>query len=177
LADKSDKGAESDQRNSGQVRHDDRGNAVWQWASDTARTAMASTSQLLRKLDLTSLSLESDQPKPNDEPEIRGTQPTKPAAVGKPKGTLDTRKGGFDPYSTNAGSAKRAASSKPGVSAKVAAQGKAATAAKAEVAATGAAKPVASAKPAAQSAAPTNRQPEVSPPRRASWWQRLLRRD
>jgi hypothetical protein len=42
----------------GGVRHDTRGNAVWQWASETARHAVASTSQLLRRLDASSLKLE-----------------------------------------------------------------------------------------------------------------------
>jgi hypothetical protein len=40
------------------VRHDDRGNAVLQWASDTARHAVVSTSSLLKRLDVSSLSLE-----------------------------------------------------------------------------------------------------------------------
>ena len=42
----------------GGVKHDARGNAVWQWATETARHAVASTSQLLRRLDVSSLSLE-----------------------------------------------------------------------------------------------------------------------
>jgi hypothetical protein len=42
----------------GAVRHDPRGNAVWQWAATTARHAVASTSQLLRRLDASSLKLE-----------------------------------------------------------------------------------------------------------------------
>ena len=44
----------------GGVRHDARGNAVWQWASETARHAAATTSQLLRKLDVSSLSLQDE---------------------------------------------------------------------------------------------------------------------
>jgi hypothetical protein len=42
----------------GAVRHDTRGNAVWQWAAETARHAVVSTSQLLRRLDASSLKLE-----------------------------------------------------------------------------------------------------------------------
>jgi hypothetical protein len=42
----------------GGVLHDDRGNAVWHWASDTARNAAVSTSALLRRLNVSSLSLE-----------------------------------------------------------------------------------------------------------------------
>jgi hypothetical protein len=45
----------------GGVLHDDRGNAVWHWASDTARNAAVSTSALLRRLNVSSLSLEETQ--------------------------------------------------------------------------------------------------------------------
>lgn len=49
----------------GGVRHDERGNAVWQWAADTARHAAASTSQLLRRLEISNLKLqEPDDNKP-----------------------------------------------------------------------------------------------------------------
>ncbi len=47
---------------SGSVRHDERGHAVWQWASDTARNAINSTSALLRKLEVPGLSLQDDPP-------------------------------------------------------------------------------------------------------------------
>lgn len=113
MASKEDKGSQREQRNTGQVRHDDRGNAVWHWAADTARTAMASTSQLLRKLDLSNLSLETDQHNQDEEP---GIAPGRPAAKpgGHPaarasgaKRTVDTRTGGFDPYSSNAGTSRR----------------------------------------------------------------------
>jgi len=59
--------AESDQKQSangkraGEVRHDSRGHAVWHWASETARNAAISTSQLLRRLDLSGLSLEDER--------------------------------------------------------------------------------------------------------------------
>jgi len=42
----------------GGVRHDARGNAVWQWATETARHAVASTSQMLRRLEVSNLKLE-----------------------------------------------------------------------------------------------------------------------
>jgi hypothetical protein len=45
---------------SGEVRHDERGHAVWVWATDTARNAVNSASQMLRKLDLSNLSLEDE---------------------------------------------------------------------------------------------------------------------
>jgi hypothetical protein len=42
----------------GGVLHDDRGNAVWHWASETARNAAVSTSALLKRLNVSSLSLD-----------------------------------------------------------------------------------------------------------------------
>jgi hypothetical protein len=45
----------------GGVLHDDRGNAVWHWATDTARHAAVSTSALLKRLNVSSLSLEETQ--------------------------------------------------------------------------------------------------------------------
>ena len=45
----------------GGVLHDDRGNAVWHWATDTARHAAVSTSALLKRLNVASLSLEETQ--------------------------------------------------------------------------------------------------------------------
>lgn len=43
---------------SGRVRHDDRGNAVWDWIKDTGRHALESTSRLLRKLEMPQLKVE-----------------------------------------------------------------------------------------------------------------------
>jgi len=41
----------------GNVRRDAQGNAVWQWAANTGRQALDSTSRLLRKLDVPGLKL------------------------------------------------------------------------------------------------------------------------
>ena len=49
-------------RPSGTVRYDERGHAVWQWATDTARNAINSTSALLRKLEVPGLSVQDDAP-------------------------------------------------------------------------------------------------------------------
>jgi hypothetical protein len=49
-----------DQKSAGEVRHDERGHAVWQWASDSARHAITSTSSLLRRLDVSGLSIAED---------------------------------------------------------------------------------------------------------------------
>jgi hypothetical protein len=113
LANQSDKRPEREKRQAGQVKHDERGNAVWHWATDTARTAIHSTSQLLRKLDVSSLSLESDAH--SDEQEQAGSggkDPPLDKSLGKPS---VAQKRSFDPYSSNAATAKRA--SRPAVAA------------------------------------------------------------
>jgi hypothetical protein len=106
LANQLDKRPKRDERQAGQVKHDDRGNAVWHWAADTARSAIQSTSQLLRKLDVSSLSLESD----GQEDEQQQAKPPSPdaapgnAAVGD-KRSVEAKRS-FDPYSSNAAAAK-----------------------------------------------------------------------
>ena len=65
---------------SGRVRHDDRGNAVWDWLKDTARNAIDSTSRLLRKLESPELEVEDKK----DE-ELRIQSDRDPG-------------GGYDPY-------------------------------------------------------------------------------
>jgi len=42
----------------GGVKHDARGNAVWQWLKNTSRIAIESTSRLLRKLEAPELKVE-----------------------------------------------------------------------------------------------------------------------
>jgi hypothetical protein len=93
----------------GGVKHDARGNAVWQWATETARHAVASTSQLLRRLDVSSLSLEElqDDQQPPKSPKSPQTAskpnapakppPGGPAAAGKPVAAAP-RERGFNPY-------------------------------------------------------------------------------
>ncbi|HEV7135044.1 MAG TPA: hypothetical protein VGN43_00280 [Steroidobacteraceae bacterium] len=65
---------------SGRVRHDERGNAVWDWLKDTARTAIDSTSRLLRRLEAPDLKVEDKK-----EEELR-ILPDRDAG------------GGYDPY-------------------------------------------------------------------------------
>jgi hypothetical protein len=43
---------------SGRVRHDERGNAVWDWLKDTGRNALEATSRLLKKLEAPHLEME-----------------------------------------------------------------------------------------------------------------------
>ena len=87
----------------GGVRHDARGNAVWHWATETARHAVASTSQLLRRLDVSSLSLQDDESLPNAQDRLA---PAKPARYtpASPMPALQLAaparhaQGGFNPY-------------------------------------------------------------------------------
>jgi hypothetical protein len=103
---KSDKSKPEQPKRPGNVRHDARGNAVWHWAADTARHAIVSTSQLLRRLDLSGLSLEDDQP-PKDPGNPASAKPasgTPGNAAAGPGGlklasTERTRRGGgYNPY-------------------------------------------------------------------------------
>jgi hypothetical protein len=96
----------------GGVRHDARGNAVWQWATETARHAVTSTSQLLRRLDVSSLSLEElDEDKAAPKTPIKSASAA-PAAPAKPAAPARKAEHGFNPYD-GAATARAAAPRKP----------------------------------------------------------------
>jgi hypothetical protein len=87
----------------GGVLHDARGNAVWQWATETARRAVASTSQLLRRLDVSSLSLqelEDDKQPPKAAGKTSASTPAHSgrAAAAKPAAPVPKTQAGFNPY-------------------------------------------------------------------------------
>jgi hypothetical protein len=65
---------------SGRVRHDERGNAIWDWLKDTGRNALDATSRLLKKLEAPHLDVEDTK----DE-ELRLESDRDPG-------------GGYDPY-------------------------------------------------------------------------------
>jgi hypothetical protein len=68
------------ERGAGRVRHDERGNAIWEWVKETGRFCISSTSALLRRLDVPELKLEGE-----DELRVGGQ-------ASRDKG------GGYDPY-------------------------------------------------------------------------------
>jgi hypothetical protein len=91
----------------GGVSHDARGNAVWQWATETARHAVVSTSQLLRRLDVSSLSLQEPEDDKQPPRAASKTSPPAPApaparggraATAKPAAPVRKTRAGFNPY-------------------------------------------------------------------------------
>lgn len=90
----------------GRVKHDASGRAIWEWAAETGRNALDSTSRLLRRLDLPGLSLVDDEKEKkaaeeeaqraereagfspygevNPRPSGQARAPGKPTASGKP---------------------------------------------------------------------------------------------
>lgn len=67
----------TDKKNpAGRVKHDAGGRAIWEWAVDTGRHALDSTSRLLRRLDLPGLSLldEEQEKKKKAEEEERAAR-------------------------------------------------------------------------------------------------------
>jgi hypothetical protein len=67
---------------SGRVRHDERGNAVWDWLKDTGRNAIEATSRLLKKLEAPQLEMED---KKDEELRLESDRDRDPG-------------GGYDPY-------------------------------------------------------------------------------
>lgn len=102
----------------GRVRHDAGGRAIWEWAIESGKYAVDSTSQLLKKLELTGITLMSDDAKPwqqqkPPQAQAEGQQPGRDAGPGHPtdarrepagesSALVDTgknrREQGFNPY-------------------------------------------------------------------------------
>jgi hypothetical protein len=58
------RGAPATRNNTGRVKFDDRGNAVWEWAAITGRFGPDDTSALLKRLESAALSLADDSAPP-----------------------------------------------------------------------------------------------------------------
>lgn len=107
-------------KTSGRVRHDAGGRAVWEWAVDSGKHAIDSTSRLLKRLDLSGLHL-LDHPPKKEEPEAEAPPPE---AVSLP-GNVPTFGGkrehdplvhsrqSFNPYDSRSPTGRGAAVKKP----------------------------------------------------------------
>ena len=94
---------ETGARPSGRVRHDAGGRAVWEWAVDSGRHAIESTSRLLKRLDLSGIGLldEEQEKKKQEEAARQAARET----GGNPYGEADPLAGGrrsFNPYDKGA---------------------------------------------------------------------------
>lgn len=76
----------------GRVRHDSSGRAIWEWAADTGKHALDSTSRLLKRLDIPGLSLADDPKVKKEEDEDH--------SFGAPKeeDPLQKKRRSFNPY-------------------------------------------------------------------------------
>jgi hypothetical protein len=84
----------------GRVRHDKSGRAIWEWAVDTGRHALDSTSRLLKRLDNPGLTLEEDEKKKAQDTGAGVSDKKAPPTFGGPR-EADPRAGktrGFNPY-------------------------------------------------------------------------------
>lgn len=84
----------------GHVRHDKSGRAIWEWAVDTGRHALDSTSRLLRRLDNPGLTLEEDEKKKAQDSGVELSGKKAPPTFGGPRESdpLAGKTRGFNPY-------------------------------------------------------------------------------
>jgi len=73
------------------VKHDAGGRAIWEWAAETGRNALDSTSRLLKRLDLPGLSLVDDE-KEKKKAEEKAQRAEREAGF-NPYGEVDPRPG------------------------------------------------------------------------------------
>jgi hypothetical protein len=118
---------DKEQVRSGRVRHEPGGRAIWEWAIDSGRHALDSTSRLLKKLDITSLRVLGDDEKPwkKDDADAARTEPPAKAEESKPavptfggpreNDPLGQQRKSFNPYDNRSPSGRGAAPpSRPG---------------------------------------------------------------
>jgi hypothetical protein len=84
----------------GHVRHDKSGRAIWEWAVDTGRHALDSTSRLLKRLDNPGLTLEEDGKKKARDSDVGVGDKKAPPTFGGPREAdpLAGKTRGFNPY-------------------------------------------------------------------------------
>jgi len=95
----------------GHVRHDKSGRAIWEWAVETGRHALDSTSRLLKKLEHPGLSIEETA----RIAKLKAASPTRDPAPPAPKTPAPRTKdalslagsGGFNPYNSRGAPPKR----------------------------------------------------------------------
>jgi len=91
-------GPTPDGKRVGRVRHDSSGRAIWEWAANTGRHALDSTSRLLKRLEVPGLSVVDDAKKADakkqeaDKPTFGGPPAVDPAAG---------RRQSFNPYDSH----------------------------------------------------------------------------
>jgi hypothetical protein len=88
---------------SGRVRHDSGGRAIWEWAVESGRHAIDSTSAMLKKLDLSGLRLVEDRKKGDEdsgEADLAVDEPGRevPTFGGERESDPLRGKRGFNPY-------------------------------------------------------------------------------
>ena len=98
---------------SGRVRHESGGRAVWEWAVESGKHAIDSTSALLKKLELSGLRLMEEKKKPaqgSEEEEMRMEQPERkvPTFGGEPEVDPMRGKRGFNPYDSRQAALRKA---------------------------------------------------------------------
>ncbi len=137
-------------KNPGGVRHDSRGNAVWQWAVESGKQALDSTSRLLKRLEVPGLKLEGDTSENKrsgaSQSAGQGTSQNAGKSAGSGASAKPGREAGYNPYGGARPTATRSTTTKP-----------------------------AGVRPAAAKSAVTTK-PAAGTPSQPSLWQRLFRK-
>ena len=100
---------------SGRVRHESGGRAVWEWAVESGKHAIDSTSALLKKLDLSGLRLMEDKKKEADETELQVDEPDRNVPTFGGEREVDPLRGkaGFNPYDNRLAAKRKAGKPQP----------------------------------------------------------------
>jgi hypothetical protein len=111
-----------DKKPAGRVRHDSTGRAIWEWAAESGRHALESTSLLLKRLDLPGLALADDDKKKDEDEETHPNDgrntPASPVSTpryGNPgeKDPAAHSRRSFNPYDTRTPAVRVAPKPKP----------------------------------------------------------------